>query len=788
MIDVVNDKIGTKYGCKYTYTAGAVGTFSDLNSTVTDGRKIKDPLYFLGSNFEAIDCPDPLMLDIKSTIRMLTNRDYETIASALQTGTEEATLEKVDFTKYKSVIDFTSIGTVNITAIPKDQILKTKSLMKISDYSGGINTLKIAVTNLFCKVALTVDNKSWYTYDATNKKWLGVDFTHATAVLKTEMMDYTTLNAFTATNFSAQFPNATDIGIALLIGIDGTDTTKSYSVDSIVLDYVGTDDSSPYIQYFNFIHNGFTKDGDAILIADRTIEQSITYTTLYNAKVVDGRTKVSVTKSEIGNEMYLRLPLSTTSKSSTDCEWDQLIVNATSAVLGTKTIEEVYNTEIPSYTNTIACETDTAGTAPGTLADVICRGGTLARYFTNAPVGTASANYGWRPILIVDLHSPMNEKPSAVLPVVTSTKDLAKGKCISCDYVYSSTGIGTFKNLGKAKYGLLTDYKNTANGSFYFICVGFDRKGNAILVADRPVATGLNYSVLATGVSGLTPGFSGSETSGASVTVDTAIHKLRLLNDKVDKVPTETGEYEAVINNSYDTTKTTDQIFHTNKTVCWTNTISAEKDSYMIIKGDTDAVKTGNNQRHLLYNTTNATILSNVGFRPVLTILPQTHIDSIEVTPYVGYEKQTDAANYKCDITVLDADNNLLEYKLVNGDDNTVIYSDFAVDISRTISVEKVTADKVTNISVVIKQTVNKVTTEKVLTTFPVFRDKAYRTTTTRTFGDIYGGWGATENVDYHTTNPKANPSAVIPTTVSDTHAGTTYVQVSKFASKVTFG
>ena len=98
MIDVVNDKIGTKYGCKYTYTAGAVGTFSNLNSIVTDGRKVKDPLYFLGNNFEAINCPDPLMLDIKSTIRMLTNRDYETIASALETGTEEATLEKVDFT------------------------------------------------------------------------------------------------------------------------------------------------------------------------------------------------------------------------------------------------------------------------------------------------------------------------------------------------------------------------------------------------------------------------------------------------------------------------------------------------------------------------------------------------------------------------------------------------------------------------------------------------------------------------------------------------------------------
>ena len=37
-MNFITDPIGTRYGCKYTYTNGSIGTFDKITEAITDGR------------------------------------------------------------------------------------------------------------------------------------------------------------------------------------------------------------------------------------------------------------------------------------------------------------------------------------------------------------------------------------------------------------------------------------------------------------------------------------------------------------------------------------------------------------------------------------------------------------------------------------------------------------------------------------------------------------------------------------------------------------------------------
>ena len=167
MIDLNTIPLGNRLGCKYTYSAGAFGVFSNLSSKPSDGRKVKDPLIMSGSYFEGINVPDPKMLKITSKVVLATYRTYGLTDTVLATGIE-STSEEVDFSLYKSVINFSSAGSVSLTAIPKDQLIVTKDMINISDYVTGINSIKVALSNLFCKFAITLDGTTYKTYDSTN--------------------------------------------------------------------------------------------------------------------------------------------------------------------------------------------------------------------------------------------------------------------------------------------------------------------------------------------------------------------------------------------------------------------------------------------------------------------------------------------------------------------------------------------------------------------------------------------------------------------------------------------
>ena len=765
MIDLNTLPLGTRLGCKYTYSPGTFGAFSNLSSVSSDGRKVKDPLVLSGSYFEGVNVPDPKMLKITSKIVLATYRTFELTDTVLATGIE-STSEEVDFSLYKSVISFSSAGSVSLTAIPKDQLVVTKDLLNVSDYVTGINSIKIALSNLFCKFAITLDGTTYKTYDSVNNVWVNVDLTQPTDTLKTAMADYTVLNGLTVDKYTALALSG-KLGLALLIGIDGTDTTKTYSIDSITLDYVGTDDSSPSIQHFNFVFAGYTSTGNPKFIADRVIQPEITYSTLYNAKVVEAKDKITISNSEIGYDFYMRL-IDSGISSAYQSEYD-ILINVDTIPRNGKTVPEFWNTNITSLTRTIASVADSDGTPAGTN-NIVARGGADAAKYTNVPYNAASADHGFRPVLIIDIASVKPSKPGSVLTLVNKTSDLGVGKGIACEYTAPTQGtLGKFSNLGKAGKGYLSDYTNaTPDGTFVFNFVGYTKEGKMKLLADRVIQTNISVSSL---YSGNTPLI----TSGMPVTIDGQTHTLRMPNALVDKVPTvKGGEYDSIVNTSIAPTKTIDQIWHTNKTLTLTNTQSAEKTNFMIVKGLGDESTDRLNQRHLLYTDT----ADNIGFRPMLIIEPNIRMEGLNVTPKIGYEKQDYAKQIIVKGTLILADGEVGEYALLNKADNSVI-SDYSKLDSRTIEVTSLASGATTTIKVVEK--VSGVTVVE----FDVFRDALYRNSTTRVFGNIYSGYRLT-NIQIDPTNNAAKPVASI-SAIPVVSNSSTFISVSKDTNKVTF-
>ena len=154
MADFLNDPIGSKYGCSYRYTTGALGTFGALLNEPVNPRKVKDPMPLDGADFMAIDPPFAPVVKIGSYIQLLTTYTYPTNTYVLGGGTEEISKEQVDFSKFKKVINFTSLGKFTITAIPKDQLLVSKNLVDTSDFqdnkfNGNVATEQLYNTQFF---------------------------------------------------------------------------------------------------------------------------------------------------------------------------------------------------------------------------------------------------------------------------------------------------------------------------------------------------------------------------------------------------------------------------------------------------------------------------------------------------------------------------------------------------------------------------------------------------------------------------------------------------------------
>lgn len=770
-INFLTDPVGTRYGCKYVYTGNTIGTFTGLSSAPTDGRRVKDPLNIFGSYFVAVDPPDLGILNITDIIQLKTKRVFKSNESILLNGSEFVTKEEIDINDYKYVASFSPSSTPVLVGIPKDQLFITKEAFGTSDFATGINKITITVNNMNVKVALSANNKDWVTYNTTTNSWEEVILnTKYMEQLKTKMMDYTVLNGLTQDKYDMYFGAPKHLGMALLCYIDGTDTTKTYSISSIVLDYVGDqDDKTPTVQYMNFIKAGYKPNGDIILLADRTVQQGISYKQLFDANLTNFTKLCELSTPEF--QMYYGLPRSSTHNDGSEDEWSALL---DPSYTGGKELYDFYNTAIASFTQTIAVEKDDEGRVGGS-SKVICRGAGSAMGFNNVESTGTEKWYGWRPMLVIDRNTPVAKYAPPVLPVVNEIADIAKGKCISCDYVVTNpAAIGTLENLGNAQLGLLSDYTNKTSGSFYFVCVGYTRnKKYPILVADRNIHTGLGFNA----ISQIGDGSNTCE-DGISTAFDLTSYNVRLAGalghvdvDYEDAV----DEWDAFIVDGLNSCSQA-SVFHDDKIVSWTRT-RYEDTTDIVVRGMTK------HQRHLPSQVTVG--MEEVGYRPILILEPKISITKLLITPYVGYKVHEPASKFKCEISIVNSDNEPVEYYLRLKSNNDII-SPTSKDTTRIISVDKFPVNTVSTIVIMYVAAIDQetgVVTTKALHEFDVYRDKDYRLTSVRSFGKYYGGFegeGATPFAN------EAKPTTSRQSKIQTNEHGR-YIDVSNFASKITF-
>ena len=770
-INFLTDPVGTRYGCKYVYTGNTIGTFTGLSSAPTDGRRVKDPLNIFGSYFVAVDPPDLGILNITDIIQLKTKRVFKSNESILLNGSEFVTKEEIDINDYKYVASFSPSSTPVLVGIPKDQLFITKEAFGTSDFATGINKITMTVNNMNVKVALSANNKDWVTYNTTTNSWEEVILnTKYMEQLKTKMMDYTVLNGLTQDKYDMYFGAPKHLGMALLCYIDGTDTTKTYSISSIVLDYVGDqDDKTPTVQYMNFIKAGYKPNGDIILLADRTVQQGISYKQLFDANLTNFTKLCELSTPEF--QMYYGLPRSSTHNDGSEDEWSALL---DPSYTGGKELYDFYNTAIASFTQTIAVEKDDEGRIGGS-SKVICRGAGSAMGFNNVESTGTEKWYGWRPMLVIDCNTPVAKYAPPVLPVVNEIADITKGKCISCDYVVTNpTAIGTLENLGNAQLGLLSDYTNKTSGSFFFICVGYTRnKKYPILVADRNIHTGLGFNA----ISQIGDGSNTCE-DGISTAFDLTSYNVRLAGalghvdvDYEDAV----DEWDAFIVDGLNSCSQA-SVFHDDKIVSWTRT-RYEDTTDIVVRGLTK------HQRHLPSQVSVG--MEEVGYRPILILEPKISITKLLITPYVGYKVHEPASKFKCEISIVNSDNEPVEYYLRLKSNNDII-SPTSKDTTRIISVDKFPVNTVSTIVIMYVAAIDQdtgVVTTKALHEFDVYRDKDYRLTTVRSFGKYYGGFegeGATPFAN------EAKPTTSRQSKIQTNEHGR-YIDVSNFASKITF-
>lgn len=770
-INFLTDPVGTRYGCKYVYTGNTIGTFTGLSSAPTDGRRVKDPLNIFGSYFVAVDPPDLGILNITDIIQLKTKRVFKSNESILLNGSEFVTKEEIDINDYKYVASFSPSSTPVLVGIPKDQLFITKEAFGTSDFATGINRITITVNNMNVKVALSANNKDWVTYNTTTNSWEEVILnTKYMEQLKTKMMDYTVLNGLTQDKYDMYFGAPKHLGMALLCYIEGTDTTKTYSISSIVLDYVGDqDDKTPTVQYMNFIKAGYKPNGDIILLADRTVQQGISYKQLFDANLTNFTKLCELSTPEF--QMYYGLPRSSTHNDGSEDEWSALL---DPSYTGGKELYDFYNTAIASFTQTIAVEKDDEGRVGGS-SKVICRGAGSAMGFNNVESTGTEKWYGWRPMLVIDRNTPVAKYAPPVLPVVNEIADITKGKCISCDYVVTNpAAIGTLENLGNAQLGLLSDYTNKTSGSFYFVCVGYTRnKKYPILVADRNIHTGLGFNA----ISQIGDGSNTCE-DGISTAFDLTSYNVRLAGalghvdvDYEDAV----DEWDAFIVDGLNSCSQA-SVFHDDKIVSWTRT-RYEDTTDIVVRGMTK------HQRHLPSQVTVG--MEEVGYRPILILEPKISITKLLITPYVGYKVHEPASKFKCEISIVNSDNEPVEYYLRLKSNNDII-SPTSKDTTRIISVDKFPVNTVSTIVIMYVAAIDQdtgVVTTKALHEFDVYRDKDYRLTSVRSFGKYYGGFegeGATPFAN------EAKPTTSRQSKIQTNEHGR-YIDVSNFASKITF-
>ena len=793
MINLDNLTYGDKLGCIYHYTDGTYGTFSDLISKSNNGNKVRDPLSILGVSFTTMGSQlDHGMVAKGANLELQTTRNFPTDKVYLSSSVKEVTKDWVDVDEYQRIINFEADNKVEITAIPKDTFLLSDNI-DISAYmaSPGISTINFATTGNIDAKAAFLTPSGWMAYDSSSSTWVNVDTeiqnvidgpTDANiAAAKAVMSDVATINALTSTAYANFGQN---IKIALVLSIPGYTSSMSdedalaltkttYSIDKIIIDFVGSTSGSPCHQYFNFIYCGRTKEGFFKFLADRVIQQEIPYNVLVNNnfdKIMEN--PITVTNSEINGTVYMGFPTSGL-QAGEEGEYDKYILD--DSIIPGDNREAIWHNTVGTYTVSRPEYTDSHGVKVSDLNHgYLVRGNTTdGTEYRNIAYNASDYTFGLRPVMIVVPNggTAINTPPAKV-DLVNKISQLTIGKGIEVDYVAGTTGsVGTFKNLGKASGGYIPTKNNpTPNGKLALIHVGTESDGRKILMADRVIQTNISYNTLS---------------AVSTITIDGVNYEARLPmtqagnNNGYDPITVNDGEYNNFVTN---TVSGTDE----EKALAWNTADSLTITGTMhtgintpYMRGLDDQLESSIPQKVLPSGTY---IANNIGWRPVLVQVLSKHIECLTVEPYLADNININSITVDCDC--FDANGQVIDWSIEDSTGNekaSASQSAKSIPFADLNPPTNSTGGEVTT-------TLSIKAGGDVLATFTVATEAPTREHTVRKFGWYYKGI-TTKGVSFNTDgiNSMISPSGSYSGTVHPSTEGSSFVRVDIDTDRVNF-
>ncbi len=370
--------------------------------------------------------------------------------------------------------------------------------------------------------------------------------------------------------------------------------------------------------YFYFVCVGYSNDGRLKLVADRVIQTNISWETLNTAGLCTFPGAALHLDNKKFYDCLVRLPATSSIASLVDPEsneWDAIFS------------EELFSEE--DFWNDSLISSWTMNTPTSNMSNRVIRKQDDEAAVANSASSTANTSIGFRPVVLIPDITAMEQGDAA--PICSLEKNTVAaaarpGQAVSCRYtVTSNNTVGVFSKLGiSEKLDIVDTPPSTLDGTFYFVCVGYDPSGALKFVADRVIQTGISWETLNAAGYCTFPGADASALTGVEGST------LRLMTSDIvqNKQSKNSSEWDAIIYSS--TVGSTDiSSNHVNewnykKTKSWMMNTPAFTDDLgnpadmatRIVRGQEDNTYQAIIKRAVASNFCS----SQIGFRPVLTI------------------------------------------------------------------------------------------------------------------------------------------------------------------------
>lgn len=384
---------------------------------------------------------------------------------------------------------------------------------------------------------------------------------------------------------------------------------------------------------FFFVCVGYEPNGMKKFVADRVIQTGISWETLNNEGLCTfpGKDAKSICNVDESKIRILTSGIVRNDMNKESSEWDKIIYSDTvgSSNQSTELINNWNHEKTRSWMMNTPGKTDDLGNAAD-MSYRVYRGKEDQEYRYNvkrSAVSTfASDSVGFRPVLIAPEKIGNTTYPECKLEKARIAVKAKPGQAVPCAYtVMSPNTFGEFSSLGTSVKDVISDRPpETPNGTFYFVCVGYEPSGALKFVADRVIQNSISWEVLNN--AGLCT-FSGRDVSSLTGVDGSTMRLLtsNIVRNDQDRI---SSEWDYVIyNDNIGGTDISSELvndWNYEKTKSWMmNTPSVTDDlgnpanmSYRITRGAEDR-----GYKAVIKRTSDSNFASlAIGFRPVLTI------------------------------------------------------------------------------------------------------------------------------------------------------------------------